>query len=315
MASLEYATAGWLRLGRLTVALVEEGQGCGGLCPRPLPRLGGGLGPGDVLPAGGRLGRRGGGRPWLRSGGSSPVYLVPLWALFSSVRSLIGWALLSSRVRPSGLSGALLPWSSSFWRCQITQIRGSSLSPRSWRRYWIVPSHQIQSRVWSLRKGCWTIMALPNPGFACGEGGAGGGREDDEDAWSGWGGGMDGREDDEDACSGFAGWVGWGAGGWGIAAFLAWLGAVAPRFRLARLAWTGGGEAGGAWGWKKGCVARWPGSLSGGSDGVCMVAFAWLRVRLASLRTVPEGRLPMAVRPGCCRKGGGGGRSPWPWPV
>ena len=82
MASLEYVTAGWLRLRRLTVASVGAGRGCGGLCPWPLPRQGGGLGPRDFLPAGGRLGRRGGGRPWLHSGWSSPVYLVPLGALF-----------------------------------------------------------------------------------------------------------------------------------------------------------------------------------------------------------------------------------------
>ena len=117
MASLEYVTAGWLRSRRLTVASVGAGRGCGGLCPRPLPRQGGGLGPRDFLPGGGRFGWRGGGRPWLHSGGSSPVYLVPLLALFSLVRSRMGRALLSSRVWPSGLSGALLPWSSSFWRC------------------------------------------------------------------------------------------------------------------------------------------------------------------------------------------------------
>ena len=111
MASLEYVTAGWLRSRRLTVASVGAGRGCGGFCPRPLPRQGGGLGIGDFLPVCGRLGRRGGGRPWLHSGGSSPVYLVPVWALFSSVRSRMGWALVSSRVSPSGLSGALLPWS------------------------------------------------------------------------------------------------------------------------------------------------------------------------------------------------------------
>ena len=45
MASLEYVTAGWLRSRRLTVALVGAGRGCGGLCPRPLPCQGGGLGP------------------------------------------------------------------------------------------------------------------------------------------------------------------------------------------------------------------------------------------------------------------------------
>ena len=102
--------------------------------------------------------------------------------------------LPTSRVWPSGLSGALQPWSSSFWRCQTTQICGPLLSPRSRRRYWIVPSHQIQSPVRSLRKGCWTFAPFLNPGYASDGGGAGGGREDDEDVWSGWGGGNDGRE-------------------------------------------------------------------------------------------------------------------------
>ena len=183
-----------------------------------------------------------------------------------------------------------------------------------------MPSHQIQSPVFSLRKGCWSFAPFSNPGYALGGGGAGGGREDDEDPWSGLGGGNDGREDDKDAWSGFAGCAGGGAGGWEVAASLAWLGVLAPLFRLSRLGGTGGGGAEGAWGWKKGCVACWPGSLSGGSAGVCMVAFAWLRVSPASLRTVsgrspPGGRLAMAVRPGFCRKGGGGGSSSWPWPV
>ena len=286
MASLEYVTAGWLRSRRLTVASVGAGRGCGGLCPRPLPRQEGGLGLGDFLPVGGHLGRRGGGRPLLHSGGSSSVYVVPLRALFSSVRSGMGWALVSSGVWPSGLSGALLPWSSSFWRCQTTQICGPPLSPGSRRRYCIVPSHQIQSPVWSLRKGCWTFAPFSNPGYASGGGGAGGGREDDEDAWFGLGGGNDEREDDEDAWSEFAGRVRWGAGGREVAAFPAWLGAGAPLFRLTRLGGTGDSGAGGAWGSKKGCVACWPGSLSRGSAGVCMFAFAWLRMRSASLRTV-----------------------------
>ena len=238
MASLEYVTAGWLRSRRLTVASVGADRGCGGLCPRPLPRQGGGLGLRDFLPVGGRFSRRGGGRPWLHSGGSSPVYLVPLCALFSSVRSRMGWALVSSRVWPSGVSGAQLPWSSSFWLCQTTQICGPPMSPGSRRRYWIVSSHQIQSPVWSLRRGCWTFAPFSNPGYASGGGGAGGGREDDEDAWSGWGGGNDGREDDEDAWSGFAGWVWWGAGGREVAAFPAWLGAGAPLLCLARLGGT-----------------------------------------------------------------------------
>ena len=289
MASLECVTAGWLRLRRLTGASVGAVGGCGGLCPRPLPSQGGGLGLRDSLPVGGRLGRRGGGRPWLHSGGSSPVYLVPLWALFSSVRSRMEWTLVSSRVRPSGLSGGLLPWSRSFWRCQTTQICGPLLSPGSRRQYWIVPSHQIQSPVWSLWKGCWTFAPFWNPGYASGGGGAGGGREDDEDAWSGWGGCNDGSEDDEDAGSGYAGWVGWGAGGRDVAAFPAWLGAGAPLFCLARFGGTGGRGVRGAWGLKKGYVACWPGSLSGGSAGVCMFAFAWLRMRSVSLHTVSGG--------------------------
>ena len=289
MASLEYVTAGWLRSRRLTVASVGAGRGCGGLCPRPLPRQGGRLGLGDVLLVGGRLGRRGGERPWLHTGGSSPVYLVPSWALFSTVRSRMGWALVSSRVWPSGLSGALLPWSSSFLRCQTTLICRLPLSPRSRRQYWIVPSHQIQSPVWSLRKGCWTFGPFSNPGCAFGGGGAGGGREADEDAWSGWGGGNDGREDHEDAWSGFAGWVGWSAGAREVAAFPAWLGAGAPLFRLAGLGGTGGSGAGGAWGLKKGCVACLPESLSGGSAGICMFTFVWLRMRSGSLRTVSGG--------------------------
>ena len=66
-----------------------------------------------------------------------------------------------------------------------------------------MPSHQIQSPVWSLRKGCWTFAPFSNPGYALGGGCAGGGRDDDEESWSGWGGGSGGREDDEDACSGW----------------------------------------------------------------------------------------------------------------
>ena len=74
-----------------------------------------------------------------------------------------------------------------------------------------------------------------------------------------------------------------------VAAFQPWLGAGAPLFCLARLGGTGGSGAGGAWGLRKGCVACWPGSLSGGSAGVCMFAFAWLRMMSASLRTVSGG--------------------------
>ena len=143
------------------------------------------------------------------------MYLVPLWALFSALSSQMGPGLLNSKVWPSGLSGALLHWSSSFWYCQITRICTPSLQPRSPRRYLIVPSHQIQSPVWLLRKDCWTFAPFLKSGYASGWGGACGGREDDGDAWSGWGGGGGGREDDEDAWSGFPGRVGAGCGGLG----------------------------------------------------------------------------------------------------
>ena len=208
MASLEYVMAGCLRLRKLTVASTGAGQGCGGLRPRPLPRQGGGLGPGDVLHGGGRLRRRRGGMPWLHSGGSSPVYLVSLTALFLEVTSRMGWALLSSKVWPSGLSRALLPWSSSFWRCQVTQICTALLGPSFRRRYWNVPSHQIQSPVWLVPKGCWTFAPFLNCWYVCGWGRPGGGRQDDEDTWSGWGGGGGRRGDDQDAGSGLAGRVG-----------------------------------------------------------------------------------------------------------
>ena len=112
MASSEYVMAGWVRSMMLTVASVGAGRGCGGFLPRPLPRQGGGLGPGVFLLGGGRLGSRGGERPWLHSKESSPVYLVRLCALFPGVGSQMGCALLSSEVSPGGLSGALLPLSS-----------------------------------------------------------------------------------------------------------------------------------------------------------------------------------------------------------
>ena len=34
----------------------------------------------------------------------------------------------------------------------------------------MVPSHQTQSPVWSLRKGCWTFAPFSNPGYASGGG-------------------------------------------------------------------------------------------------------------------------------------------------
>ena len=67
MASLEYVMAGWLRSRRLTVASVGARRGCGGLRPQPSPRQGMGLGLGDILPGGGRLGRTDRGRSWLHS--------------------------------------------------------------------------------------------------------------------------------------------------------------------------------------------------------------------------------------------------------
>ena len=120
------------------MASVGAGRGCGGLCPRPVPRQGGGPGPGTFcLVVGAWVGAVGGGLGSTLAG--VPQCIWCLWALFLSVRSRMGWALLSSRVWPSGLPGALLPWSSSFWRCQTTPICGPPLSPRSRRRYWTVP--------------------------------------------------------------------------------------------------------------------------------------------------------------------------------
>ena len=102
-------------------ASVAAGQGFRGICLQLLPRQAGGLELEDFLPGGGRLGGRGGRRPWLHSGGISSVYLMPLWSLLSAVARRIGWALLSSKVSPPRLSGALL-WSSSRWRCQVGRI-------------------------------------------------------------------------------------------------------------------------------------------------------------------------------------------------
>ena len=145
------------------VASVAAGRGCRGLFPRPLPRQGGELGPGDCLPDGGCLGGRGGGRPFSHSGGTSPVYLVPRWASFSGVTQRMGWALFSSMVSPSALSGAL-GWLSWGWWHHCTRICTPPFAPLPLRRYWILPSHQIQSPVWSLRKGCWTLVPCWNSG-------------------------------------------------------------------------------------------------------------------------------------------------------
>ena len=80
----------------------------------------------------------------------------------------MGWALLSSSVWFSGLSGALLPWSRSLWRCQITRICTPSLGPSSRSWYLILPSHQIQLPVWSLRNGGWTFAPFWNSWYGSG---------------------------------------------------------------------------------------------------------------------------------------------------
>ena len=105
----------------------------------------------------------------------------------------MGWVLLSSKVSPHGLSGALLPLSSRC-RCQVTRIGTPPFEPVLWRRYWIVHSHQIQSPVWLLRRGCWTHVPFWNSGYASGCGGASGRREDDKDARSEWEGGSGGAD-------------------------------------------------------------------------------------------------------------------------
>ena len=231
------------------------------------------------------------------------MYLVPVWALFSSVRSRMGWALVSSRVSPSGLSGALLPWSSSFWRCQITRICGPPLSPCPLRRYWIVPSHQIQSPVWSLRKGCWTFAPFSNPGTL----------------WAGpvlVAGGrmmrMPGRSGAVVVVGGrMTRMLGLGSSGgsggmWGVGRLLLFrLGWGRVRPFVVSFAWVGLEVAGlGGHGvWKKGCVACWSGSLSGGSAGVCIFAFAWLRTMSASLRTVSGGSVGHGSAAGLSSKG------------
>ena len=141
-----------------------------------------------------------------------------------------------------------------------------------------MPSHQIQSPVWSLRTGCWTLVPFWNCGYTLGWGGACGGREDDEDSWIRWAGRSSGAA----------------VGGWEPAALpsilVCWgLGAGAPLFLRAPLGETGGGGSRGACGCNKGCVACWSGSRSGGSAGVCMVAFARFCVTSASFCMVSEG--------------------------
>ena len=107
---------------------------------------------------------------------------------------------------------------------------------------------------------------------------------------------------------GLPGGLGGGAGGREVVALPSllafWgLGAGAPLFCLACLSGTGGGGARGAWGWTKGCVVCWPGSLSGRSAGVCMVAFAWLRLTSASLRRLSGGSVGHGSAAGLLAKG------------
>ena len=173
--------------------------------------------------------------------------------------------------------------------------------PGSWR-YWIVPSHQLQSPVRSLRKGFWALVlfgtvgtfwawAVPVPGgrmmrmLRPGGGGLGGGRGGQE------------------------------AAALPSILFLWGLGQGASRFPGGCFGRTRAGGTGGAWGRKKGCVAWWLGSRSGNSAGVCMVAFTRLRVRSASFCMVSGGLWAMAVWVGCRRKGGGGGSSSWLLPA
>ena len=252
-----------------------------------------------------------GGRPWLHSEGSSPVYLVPLWALFSEGRSRMGWVLLSSKVWPSGLSGALLPWSSSFRGCQVTRICTPLLGPSPRRRYWIAPSHQIQSPVWSLRKGCGTFAPFLNSGYDwVGAVLVGRGRMM-RMLGPGWvvvvvGGRMMrilglGLPGGSRGCGGLGGFCptvfsGLLEVGGGCACFLS-------RSLWCDWSWWGWGGVG----LEEGVRSML--SLSGHSAAVCMVAFAWLRVRLTSLRTVSGGCWAMAVRRSFCPEGGGDGRS------
>ena len=77
MASLEYVTAGLLRLRRLTGPRWRRAGAVEACAPGLCPVREGDWGSGTFCRLA-RSGRRGGGRPWLHPGGSSPVYLVPL---------------------------------------------------------------------------------------------------------------------------------------------------------------------------------------------------------------------------------------------
>ena len=163
-------------------------------------------------------------------------------------------------------------------------------------------SHQIQSPVWSLQKGCSTLVPFWNCGYASSWGDACGEGEDDEEAWFGRAGGSSWAD---------AGWVGKhgaAAGGSEAAALpsflVCWgLGAGAPLFLRVRLGGTGGGGTGGGLAWKKRCIACWPGSRSGGSAGVCMVAFTRFQLRSASFCTVSEGSVGHGSAGGLSSKG------------
>ena len=77
------------------------------------------------------------------------MHLVSRWALFSGMTRQKGWALLSSNVSHSALSGSLGSLNSG-WRCHSTWICTSPFGPLPLRRYCIVPLHEIQSPGWLL---------------------------------------------------------------------------------------------------------------------------------------------------------------------
>ena len=142
---------------------------------------------------------------------------------------------------------------------------------------------------------CW------NCGYVSGCGGACGGREDDEDAWSEWARGFSG------AFAGLGGEAGAGVEGWEAVALLStlvcWdLGTGVPPLLRARFGWTGGGT-GKAWACGKGWLACRPGSHSGGSASVCMVTFAQFHVKLASFPTASGGSVDNGSAGGLLSKG------------
>ena len=103
--------------------VLEGGNSLLGACDflRLLPPQGGSLRVGDSLPGGGHSVRCGWGRLRLHLREVSVVYLVPPCALFSGLTHQMGWALLSSKVSPSAVSGEP-GWLSWGWRDHCTRI-------------------------------------------------------------------------------------------------------------------------------------------------------------------------------------------------